>query len=149
YHDILGRSPDVSGWNFCTNLLAGGSTRDQVAQQFLTSAEYYGKVVDGLYATYLDRKADPAGRAAWVTKLSQGATEDQLATDFVMSSEYASQHAGDKAFVDALYSDILGRNADAAGEAAHVASLSAGKSRGQVVADFLNSTERYRHVVDD
>jgi len=148
YHDILGRAPDTSGWNFYTSQLNAGVTRDAVAQTLLTSPERFGNVVDSLYDTYLHRRADAAGRQHWVQTLVGGATEDSVATSFMLSAEYSALHASDQSFVDGLYHDILSRGADAAGRASHLAELAGGQARAQVVAKFLSSNERYTRVVD-
>ena len=148
YHDILGRAPDPMGLSLYTSQLDAGITRTAIAQTMLTSAERFGNVVDQLYNTYLHRKADAAGRAHWVSTLLGGGTEEAVATSFMLSAEYAAMHVGNTEFVKALYRDVLGRSPDASGQAAHLASLAGGKTRAEVVATFLSSSERYHRVVD-
>ena len=148
YHDVLGRAPDAGGWDNYVAQLQAGVTKQAVAQSLLTSAEHYGRVVDGFYATYLHRDADAPGRSSWISAMLQGESEDQVAAGFLLSTEYAAINGGDQRFVDALYQDVFGRGADSGGEANYLAALSTGTPRDQVVASFMSSTERYHHVVD-
>ncbi|MBL9122240.1 MAG: DUF4214 domain-containing protein [Planctomycetaceae bacterium] len=148
YRDILGREADPSGLKAFSAQVVAGATAAQVADQLVSSTEYLGKVVDSYYATYLQRKADPAGRAAWIAELQGGKTPDQVIASFLQSAEYASRNASNTAFVDGLYRDLLGRNADSAGRNSWVAQLNSGKSRTEVIASFLGSQERREKIVD-
>ena len=148
YRDILGRSPDAWGWSYYADKLLQGATSQSIAQEMLTSTEYYGRIVDGVYATYLHRQADAGGRADWLEQMRQGMSEDELAARFLTSAEYTSQHASNAAFVDGLYRDILGRDADAFGRTNYLAELAAGKSRSEIANSILNSAERDRRVVN-
>src|SRR5262249_44522294 len=55
YNDLLGRAPDVGGFNNWLNALAGGMTPGQVAQAFATSIERESIVIRQDYLDFLGR----------------------------------------------------------------------------------------------
>jgi fibronectin type 3 domain-containing protein len=148
YRDILNRAPDPIGWTSFLPQLVAGVSRQSIAQSLLTSPERYGIVVDTLYATYLNRAADPGGRGYWVGRLIAGASEDSVAIGLMSSVEFNQIDAGDTAFIEALYGDILGRASDPGGLSTYQTMLGAGRGRADVISALMNCTERYRRVVD-
>jgi hypothetical protein len=72
---------------------------------------------------------------------------EKVAAGLLGSAEYSLLHATNEAFVAALYQDILGRTADAGGQAHFVSRLQSGGSRGSVIGDLLASEERSRLLV--
>jgi hypothetical protein len=147
YQDILGRASDASGRALFVGQLQSGATRASVAQALLNSREYLGRVVDGMYLDYLNRNADAAGREYWVNQLAAGKSQESVAAGLLSSAEYSLLHASNEAFVAALYQDVLGRIADAGGQAHFVSRLQSGASRGDVIGDLLASEERSRLLV--
>jgi hypothetical protein len=89
YADVLGRSAsnaEVAGW---LQALQGGLSRDAAAQAFLTSQEADVRVVNGFYANFLQRAADPAGEQAAVAALqSSRLTLEEVGESFLASDEY-------------------------------------------------------------
>ena len=147
YHDLLGRNPDSTGsasWVFQLN---NGMSRQVAATDFWRSREHRQFEVNQFYQKYLGRSADPSGSSAWVNALQAGATELQVEQGFLNSTEYKGLHSGDKAYVDALYADVLGRAPSGSEEAAWIAVLDQNGS-GPVVSGIVNSSESYRHIVD-
>jgi hypothetical protein len=92
------------------------------------------------------------GLSFWVAQMrDHGLTDERLEAGFIGSAEYFA-HAGgtNVAWVDRMYMDLLGRSADAAGEAYWVAQLQAGVQRADVAYGFAASLERERqHVAFD
>jgi hypothetical protein len=148
YHDILGRGPDAGGWDLFARQIVDGASREGVARSLLASPEYYGHVVDTMYVTYLHRQADAPGRANWVNQLVSGASENSVVAGLLSSVEYAQMHAGNNAFLEALYQDILGRASDASGRSTFLFALGTGGSRAEVVSALLTSQERAARIVD-
>lgn len=148
YVDILGRGADAYGLNYYTTMLRNGAARTDVIDSIWSSNESLGRVVDGLYGQYLQRRADAFGRGYWISQLAQGVTVDDVAQAMLSSAEYATRHAGNSAFVDALYRDILGRNADAGGRTLWLNQLASGVGRDAVIQSFLRSTERVDRVIN-
>ena len=96
------------------------------------------KAVQQLYVGYLGRAADSAGLAFWADAIANGtATIASVATGFTLSNEYKAAYAGldSAALVDQVYTNVLGRAADAEGKAYWVDAL----AKGTVTADTLVS----------
>jgi uncharacterized repeat protein (TIGR01451 family) len=144
YQQILGRSPSSSDEANAINALSSGMLSRQGLTAALThSAEFYDRLVERDYEHYLGRNADSAGLLHWQQALQNGLTDEQLEAVFMGSPEYYA-HAGgtDKAWVDHMYFDLLGRAPDAAGESHWVGALAAGASRSSVALGFAASPER-------
>jgi len=95
--------------------------------------------VQQLYVSYLGRAADKAGLDFWSNAIATGtATIASVATGLTLATEYTSKYAGltTDALVDAVYTNVLGRTADAAGKAFWVASF----ANGTVKADTFVSS---------
>jgi len=95
--------------------------------------------VQQLYVSYLGRAADKAGLDFWSNAIATGtATIASVATGLTLATEYTSKYAGltTDALVDAVYTNVLGRTADAAGKAFWVASF----ANGSVKADTFVSS---------
>lgn len=148
YVDILGRQADTGGLAYYTSQLQSGVARADVVASIWNSNEHLGRLVDGLYAQYLHRGADAGGRAYWVARMAGGDTLDNVALAMLSSAEYSSRFASNGSFVDALYRDVLGRNADSGGRDGWIALLNSGTSRTSVANAFLTSTERVTRVID-
>ncbi|WP_267360773.1 MULTISPECIES: DUF4214 domain-containing protein [unclassified Methylobacterium] len=161
YQDVLGRAADAAGLHSWTSALAGGIDRTSVAQAFVDSAEYQGHYasqsnaayVEGLYEHVLGRTGDAAGLQAWSSALNSNATTRvDLADSFVHSAEFQShlsQLAGrqnDNSFVESLYENALGRQADAGGLQAWTFALAHGTSRADLAVSIAESTEAQQHL---
>jgi hypothetical protein len=148
YQDVFGRTADAPGLDRVTSSIQAGASRQATTASFLSQREHLGRVVDGFYATYLHRAADPGGRAFWIDQLASGVSEDAVAASFLVSAEYTASHASNEAFIAGLYRDVLGREADATGLNNNVAALAAGRTRAELVALFLTCDERYVRVIN-
>lgn len=94
--------------------------------------------VQQLYVGYLGRAADSAGLTFWADAIANGtATIASVATGFTLSAEYQAAYAGLSSgdLVDQVYTNVLGRAADAEGKAYWVDAL----AKGTVTADTLVS----------
>jgi phospholipase/lecithinase/hemolysin len=102
YGTALDRAPDTAGLTYWSSALAGGATPTQVAQDFISSAEFqqdYGTLsasdfVSTLYESTLHRAADPAGLQYWTNALQQGMSEASVLVGFSDSLENRVQTAG-------------------------------------------------------
>jgi hypothetical protein len=99
YQAAFDRTPDQPGVSFWTARLDHGQPLQQVAQEFLNSAEFQEKYgaslsdhafTNALYENVLDRSADASGLAYWDNAMAQGATRAQMLASF---SESAENHA--------------------------------------------------------
>jgi hypothetical protein len=157
YRAILGRDADPGGLANWTSLLNSGLvSRLQVIQGICSSPEHFTQEVTEFYRTLLGRAPDAAGLQNWVQHLEGGMREEQMAFYFLNSPEYLSQ--GDKHFVDAIYTSLLGRTFDAAGEASWLNALGDDPSGNathtpslthqQVITDFLYSAESLTRLAE-
>ena len=98
-----------------------------------------------LYLGLLEREADGRGIAYHAERLESGATLGQIAQGFAESPEYIGNANGvpsDRAFVEALYVNFLGRQADTEGADYWTGHLASGAAtRGDIAAGFALSAE--------
>lgn len=110
YRAILDREPDVAGLTGWVGVLAGGTSLETVAGNFMASPEFqaaYGGASDAqfvtlLYQNVLNRAPDAGGFATWTGLLASGTPRETVALRFVQSPEFVSGTAADlKAWVQA------------------------------------------------
>ncbi len=148
-NDLLQRAPDTPGLVSLSTALDQGLSRTQLVQSILASAEYHSLEVQNLYHALLHRDPDPAGQASFLAFLAMGGTIQQVEGLLLASPEYFGDQGGtNAAFVAALYHDVLGRQAEAAGFAAWQLELTAGQSRVQITIAFLHSQEAETLAID-
>ena len=103
YADCLGRNADQTGFSdWCNKLATGQISGKQAAYGFFFSPEFIAKanawddttLIDAYYKVFLNRSADPAGKAYWTQQIA-GTTNDVsiLFTGFADSTEFASKCA--------------------------------------------------------
>ena len=150
FEDILGRGADSSAEEHFKSLLQHGLSRDALGSLLTHSDEYYDKRIQRAYQDYLGRSADAGGVAFWRQLMHSGLTDEQLEAAFIGSPEFYGHSGGsDRAWVDEMYFDLLGRAPDAAGEAYWVNVLAHGGNRSQVAAGFAASLEREGQTVQN
>lgn len=148
YHDVLGRQPsppESASWVLRMNT---GTSRQQAAMSFWQSGEHRKLEVTQFYQLYLHRSPDGPGATAWQNALAAGSTELQVEAGILTSAEYRNLHNTDTAYVDALYTDVLGRSPSASDEAFWTSRLAQNGAAG-VVSGIVNATENYRRIVDN
>jgi hypothetical protein len=155
YETALDRAPDSSGSSaFTAALNSGAMTRTQVAAAVTYSTEYRTILIQTLFASILDRSADSAGLAYYTAKLAAGSSIESVALTLATSSEVFTNRLGasgtlDTEFIDSVYEQMLGRDADAAALSADTAVLEASSSlagRTAILQGIEASTE-YRNDV--
>ncbi|MFK7838559.1 MAG: DUF4214 domain-containing protein [Sulfitobacter sp.] len=99
YQAAFDRLPDAEGLGFWIDVLDETDfTLDQMAEQFLTSAEFVGRYgdytalsdsayLDILYGNILDRQPDPDGFDFWLDVLQDGYASANVLADFAQSEE--------------------------------------------------------------
>jgi Domain of unknown function (DUF4214) len=89
YADVLGRRPDEASLLSWQHVAAQGAGREELAQDFLTSAEAYLDQIDTYYGDYLGRRAAPGGQAYWLGLLQSGrASPEAVGVSILASAEY-------------------------------------------------------------
>jgi hypothetical protein len=97
-----------------------------------------------LYGAMFNRVPDDGGLGFWMNGLDQGGSLVSMAAGFVNSAEFTAIYgvnASDATFVNALYHNVLHRDADAGGLQFWENTLSGGSSRASVLVGFSDSAE--------
>ncbi len=96
-----------------------------------------------LYLAVFLRTPDASGLEYWLAQRQAGTTLRGIATFFTESPEFMTRYGAldDGAFVELLYTNVLGRSPDQAGEQYWRGELAAGMSRGETVLLFSDSPE--------
>ena len=152
FQQVYARLPSLAELASWETQLDIGLSPAVFAADLVGSREYYAnEVVTPAYVKFMGREPDAGGLAYWTSQLQAGAlTDEGLAADLVVSDEYFKRAGGtNPLWVDALYHDLLGRQADTQGESFWVGQLNAGVSRADVADGFANAGERRRQQVSD
>jgi hypothetical protein len=147
YQVAVDRSPDTQGLAFYSAQLENGVSPQSVAHQIATSTEHNEKVVAGYYAGIFNRQPDAAGLASHVAALGRGVSEERLVASLLASAE-RSADLTNPAYIQLLYTAVLGRASDQGGQEFWVGALESGASRQAVALAFLESREASTNVVD-
>jgi hypothetical protein len=110
YADILQRSISPPETSFWLGQIEAGTSLGAIASALTHSSEYYNVLVRGWFVRYLGRNPNPGEATPWVNGLLGGVSQVGSINALVQSNEYYV-HAGNNnaAFVNKIYSDLLGR----------------------------------------
>jgi hypothetical protein len=99
------------------------------------------------YLAAFGREVDAGGMNFWAGLLKAGLTASQLSQDLAGSPEFHSLHdqQNDRDYVDSIYANGLGRQADQGGESYWVGVLQSGTGRSDVLAAIAQSPEGQQH----
>ena len=144
---VLGRDVDPSAIATFGSILTSGTPPAAVLGDLFASGEYKQQQIEPairLYYAALARMPDYLGLKNWSGALRTGAlTLPQAAAQFAASDEFTLKYGSldDTRYVQQLYRNVLGREADQAGLADWVGQLTAGASRGTILVGFSESDE--------
>lgn len=158
YANVLNRVADAEGRAHWISTLQRGTSRGEVMVGFAESAEYVARTqtvaatdtaqaqVTRLYRAVFLRDPDASGLAYWSDQARSGVPLTTIAGAFVQSSEFAARYGSldDGAFVNLVYTNVLGRSADAGGASYWTGLLRSGTGRGEVMVGFSESAEFVR-----
>lgn len=100
YQDLLGRVGDAPSVALWQSQLAGGASRNDVAQGFVKSSEFHSLLVNdppssapmaGWYQTYFHRDADQAGASFFAAQLGHGTSLENVQLEMLGSAEYLAR----------------------------------------------------------
>jgi hypothetical protein len=154
FREVLGREIDPGALISFGAALAGGRSRSAVLGELLDSTEYSVRQIEPairLYYAALARLPDYAGLQNWSNALQTGLlTLTGAADQFAASPEFGLKYGSldNTGYVQQLYRNVLGREADPAGLADWVGQLNRGASRGTVLVGFSESDEFKRIMAD-
>src|SRR5206468_3504627 len=122
-------APGLAAW---VNAIKGGTLFASVSAAFLNSVPYQQRVVASYYQLFAGRAASASEIGAWVALMQQGTTEEQVVSLMLTSAGFNALHSDDGSFLQALYTDLLGRTAAPAEIAAWESVMAGGMSRASV-----------------
>jgi hypothetical protein len=147
FSDVLGREIDPGALASFGAALAGGESRAAALGDLYGSVEYTNRQVEPairLYYAALARSPDYVGLQNWSNALHGGTlTLTGAADQFASSAEFVLKYGSlnNTGYVQQLYRNVLGREADPSGLADWVGQLNAGASRGTILVGFSESDE--------
>ena len=148
YRDVLLREPAASDLSYWSARVGNSWTPGQFIAQLETSTEADNRVhaVTRLYRAYFLRNPDHSGQTFWLARRGEGRTLVKISQSFATSSEFIRNYGSlsNAGFVDRVYRNVLGRGPDAGGAAYWKGKLDTGTPRGQVMANFSQSSEYLR-----
>jgi hypothetical protein len=148
YRDVLKRDPSPADLAYWTSRVGTTWSPGRFIAQLQTSAEADRRVhaVIRLYRAYFLRIPDHGGLSYWLQRRGQGTTLAAISGSFATSSEFRNRYGGltNEQFVRLVYSNVLGRQPDGAGLSYWTSQLGHGLRRGQLMANFSQSTEHVR-----
>lgn len=148
YQDVLRRSPTSSDLAYWKARVGISWSPAKFIAHLESSAEADNRVhaVTRLYRAYFLRNPDHNGFTYWMNRRGEGRSLVSISASFAGSSEFTRRYGtlSNSAFVDRVYQNVLGRPADSGGLRYWKTRLDAGTSRGQVMANFSQSTEYIR-----
>lgn len=104
-----------------------------------------------LYQAAFDRTPDHGGLGFWIKMMDSGQTLDQVSAAFVSSQEFTGMYganSSDNQFVEALYQNVLHRQAESGGFDFWMAAIEEhGVSRAEVLSHFSESQENQAQVI--
>lgn len=93
--------------------------------------------VASLYETTFGRAADASGLKFWFDRAREGITLEQIADAFTQVAEFETNaERNDEEFIQAVYQQTFGRDADDAGLAFWTSQLESGIDRGDILESF-------------
>lgn len=150
FRDLLGRAPtaaETATW--VPPLQSGAKTLGELPAALRTSTDHASSVdpVTRLYSAYLGRIPDRGGLTYWIGKKRGGTRLTAISSNFAASSEFKTKYGSltNRAFVELVYRNVLGRAGDAGGISYWTRKLdSKAATRGQVMVGFSESSEYKR-----
>ena len=139
----LPEAPALAAWGAA--LESGRVSLSQMTEQILRSPEYATRSITESYDTLFGRLPDAPGLAGHVGALQKGVPFLNVQSSLLGSDEYfARQGNNNRAFVESLYTGLLGRQSDEVGLQGHLSAMARGSTRSHVALTFLTSVESGR-----
>jgi Domain of unknown function (DUF4214) len=154
YTNVYGTPPSTLVLNQLVGQIdIGGVSSNVVAQQIIESAQgVAAQNIAKFYEVFLGRVPDLGGLKVQEAAIASGQlTMSQLAVNFANSAEFATRFPSTdpSAFIESLYTTVLGRPSDPGGKAVQVAyynslkaaGMSDGQAKAQLATNFAASAE--------
>lgn len=149
YTKVLDRRADPSGLSACVSSINGGTSLSRIAVLFFESEEFSSQnntneiIVKRAYRGLLNREPDAGGMAAWTSRLDAGLSVRDLISLIAQSDEFYRLHptAKTETFIDNMYREVLGREADGEGFMGWKSALREGLPAKELCITFISSKE--------
>jgi hypothetical protein len=151
YLQVLGREPEVGGWQFWTNALNNhAASLGTLASSIFESDERLDPIIQQMYQTYLLRPADSDGLSFWKGIWRRDGGPDTVIAGIVSSPEFFQSVGSDNGnWVTEMYRRLLNREPDQAGHDFWSGVLNRQQlDRFGVVLFFVRSDENFRNLVN-
>jgi hypothetical protein len=150
YANLLHRAPAQADLAFWMPLLDNGMPASTVTAQIVASLEYQENVIRSSYQLFLNHNPSSSTVWWWAAQILSGTSDPQAEAMILASPEFVGDHAGDTStWLNAVYEQVLGRPADAAGLAFWNGALQGGAGSVDVALAIVNSAEANSRVVTD
>jgi trypsin len=126
----LGVDSSIGPWT--SNLIMGATNQNRTGG------------VTRLYSAFFLRNPDASGLSYWWKKVNGGTSLYSISNSMATSSEFKNRYGNltNRAFVELVYQNVLGRAGDTAGINSWTSKLDRGvKNRGEVMVGFSESSE--------
>ncbi|MDR7038072.1 peptidoglycan/xylan/chitin deacetylase (PgdA/CDA1 family) [Methylobacterium sp. BE186] len=166
YRTALDREGEATGVQWWTSALDQGLSRADAVVSFAFSDENLAGLQPAytagifmadadagdaarLYYGILNRAPDAGGLEYWTGALKGGLADGDAAQGMLTSNEYQQKYASltDAAFVDTLYQNALGRQADTGGHDYWTGLLAQGNTRAAIAVGIAQSDEAHQHLM--
>ena len=147
FQDVLGRYPAPSELQYWVSVLAGGSSRYQVAYSFVRSQEYDNDLVTSWFGQYLHRAPSASEVQYFAGYLQAGTPDATVLASLIGSVEFYGDAASGQQYVNfanyvtSLYTSVLSRTPAASEVQYWTNVLMSGTSMSAVDMSFLTSAE--------
>lgn len=152
YRDVLRREATPDDLTYWTARVGDTWTPGKFIAHLQSSSEADNRVhaVTRLYRAYFLRNPDHNGLTYWLNRRGEGRTISSISNSFATSSEFTNRYGklSNRGFAERVYLNVLGRAGDQAGLTYWTKKLDTGTSRGQVMANFSQSSEYIRNTND-
>jgi hypothetical protein len=149
YQVFLGRPAETGGLNGWVQSVEHGASLEVVKANILGSNEFFLKsgatvpsYLNAVYENEIGRPIDSVALATWIPIASSSIAGRANAAFGIMRSA-----EGEKAEITSIYETVLGRLAEASGEAGWVSLLQHGVSDAQVIAGIIGSNEYFATIL--
>lgn len=149
YQDFAGRAATTAEKADWASRIGAGTLTPAAAANGAVDLPYWAKQapVIRLFQAYFGRLPDLGGLDHWADKSRGGTSINVISSNFAASNEFRAKYGklSNRAFVELVYQNVLGRPGDAGGIASWTAKLDKKtKTRGQVMVGFSESNEYKR-----
>lgn len=145
YLDFLAREPDPGGLAYWSGQLRAGTSSGALVEFMVSTPEFGNSVapIVRLYNAHLRRSPDFGGLQYWSGQFRNGQSLSFISEQFARSDEFVATYGSltDEDFVDLVYRNVFDRLPDAGGRAYWLERLTAGTTRGAMMAGFSESPE--------